>query len=762
MQLSGRSSGGNLANAIVIPMIVVVGVAVACVFGLMIWSSSVSDRAAAEGERQLLQGALELELDQMSKQQISRVVSDQAYFKASSSLVDHAWLRQNITRRLDEQHGMSRALLIGRDLQPAFSYDRALERDWITSEAVSDLAPSLENIRVRYYAAFKETPSGLFLFAPDETGHGRTFSESGLIAMENGVYLFAASAIVQEVAAVSAMRKQPVILVSFKPLATRSLAEIASISGLKGLKFVRTEEELIAQDSLTGLKLYDPRGTPIGYLAWTPSKPGSQMLHRLTPVLLLLALALIGLTLGVIDYTRQTARRITRSQEQAVYTAKHDALSGLPNREHFSQLLKAALKQPQTEKDSTAVIYIDLDHFKDINDTLGHAAGDEIIRAVASRLQGVMPPDSYVARISGDEFAMLLAHCDGQEWIEHILTRIQDQLVHPVRVHQSESYVSLSIGAAVAPRDGTEPGELLRKADIALYDAKENGRGRWSFFDPRMQEVVQTKDKMSRDLRQAIDKDELEVAYQPQYDPVENKIVAIETLARWTKPGVGAISPAVFIPIAEETGLINDLGIWILRRACRDAHRWPDLVVSVNVSPTQFRHPRFVEKLIATLEDFDLPPQRLEIEVTENVFAGRDDIILRSLQRIKDLGVKVALDDFGSGYSSLSYLRRFPFDTLKIDRDFILGMDQGNEARAILKSIIQLGNALGMTIVAEGVGTAEQITFLKDNACHRIQGFYISRPLNEEALIEFLADFDLEAHMASLNHFSGDKLAAES
>jgi EAL domain-containing protein (putative c-di-GMP-specific phosphodiesterase class I) len=253
-------------------------------------------------------------------------------------------------------------------------------------------------------------------------------------------------------------------------------------------------------------------------------------------------------------------------------------------------------------------------------------------------------------------------------------------------------------------------------------------------------------------LRLALKNDELDLAYQPQSDTSAKRIVSVEALARWTKEDGTVISPAQFIPVAEETGLINDLGIWVLNKACAKAHEWPGITVSVNVSPNQFKHPRFVEKVMAILAANNLPPQRLEIEVTESVFAGRNDSVLKALRRLKNLGVKVALDDFGSGYSSLSYLRRFPFDTLKIDRDFVSDMNGNAEAEAILVSIIQLGKALGMTIVAEGIETQEQIRFLQAHDCNRMQGFYISRPLTDTALTKFLDEF----HNVSATGFGTD------
>ncbi|WP_417689969.1 EAL domain-containing protein [Roseibium sp.] len=754
MKAVTEGSGGRIANAIIIPMIAVVVLAVACVFGLMIWSSQTSDESAVSSQRKLLEGAVKLKLDQIIRQQTGTVVWDQAYFKSASDIPDHSWLYNNVGLWLDETYGFSRALLIGRNGKVTFSYDRELSRTWVDDSLLNELNTVVSRVRAKYITSFKRTPSGLYRFLGHQQSDGNRLADTGLVSMGNEIYFYAASAITQEAHTISAIRRPPAVLVSFEKMNQAALSKIATISGLNNLHMV-TRPSPVA--SLATAELRSVKRQNIGYLQWQANRPGTEMLSQVTPVLLILALAIIGLTIGVMDFIRQTTKKLASSQAKAVHTAQHDALSGLPNRSQFAQLLETALTKSQTETDGSAVVYIDLDRFKDINDTLGHAAGDEVIRAVAARLQAVVPETGVIARISGDEFAMLLTNCDSQEWIEHILTRVQDQLVRPIRIENNELHVSLSMGAAMSPRDGTDPGELLRKADIALYDAKGNGRGRWSFFDPSMQEHVLAQDKMSRELRKAIDEDALDVAYQPQYDANANRIVAIEALARWTHPDLGPISPASFIPLAEDTGLINDLGIWVLRRACRDAHRWPDLVVSVNVSPTQFKHPRFVEKVLEILEDSHVAPGRLEIEVTESVFASQHKTILTSMKRLKDLGVKIALDDFGSGYSSLSYLRRFPFDTLKIDRDFISNMDQSAEALAILTTIISLGRALGMATVAEGIETSDQVIFLTKNGCHRMQGYFISRPLTGSGLEDYLEDWAIRRAMEAESAAEGQR-----
>lgn len=745
MKLNAESSGGKIANVIIVPMIGVVVFAVACVFALMIWSSRVSDDSAANSQRKLLTGAIQLKLDQMSRQQAGSAIWDLAFFKTASSVVDTEWLERNIGAWLYQSYGFERTLILNRDGEQSFVYSADGAQNWVTAEMMTQLRAPLAKTRARYIGSFKRTPSGLFQFTPKTNRQeNETLTETGLLRIGGAIYFFSTAAITQELHSITAARTAPAVLVSFNKLDQRNLSLLAAMSDLSSLQITQVDDQTRA---MATIPLKAPNGALLGYLKWQANRPGTEMLGRVTPVLLLLALAILALTVGVIDFTRQATRKLSESRSQAVYSARHDALSGLPNREQFGHLLREALKSRPAEGRNLAVIYIDMDRFKDINDTLGHAAGDEAIRAVARRLQSVVPSSGVVARISGDEFAMMLRDCPGQEWVEHILTRVQDQLIQPVRLDSIEHFVSLSMGAALAPRDGLDPGELLRKADIALYDAKENGRGRWSFFDTSMQEQVLAKDKLSRELRRAIEKNELSLAYQPQSDATGKNIVAVEALARWMHPDLGAISPATFIPLAEETGLINDLGLWVLNHACANAHRWPDLVVSVNVSPTQFKHPRFVETILETLAHHKLPPHRLEIEVTESVFAGHDRPILTALKRLKDLGVKVALDDFGSGYSSLSFLRRFPFDTLKIDRDFLSAVDDDDDARAILATMIHLGQALGMTVVAEGVETADQITFLTELGCHRMQGFFIARPMSGTQLEEFLADLTYSAGM---------------
>ncbi len=738
------TQGGKIANTIIIPVIGVMLLAVVFVFAILIWSSALTDTAAEDSERNLIEGSLALQLDQLSNQQEAAAVWDDAYFRAKRGSEEAAWLLHRVAISLSQMHGHTRTAILDRNLSAIVAYDDDGAANWLDETLLTALSGPVTRVRASYIASFKKTPSGTYRFQPDYRANHRTIFENGVVLAGGRPHYFSVTAISPQTHNIGADRDAPAVLLSFVAMTPSVLGRLSGMAGIAGIEAGPVQQ---SRSDVASILVMDPSGQPVTRLNWRSSRPGSLMLMRILPVLVLLVLAIAAMTALLLNYARQSTRKLANSEARAIYAAQHDSLSGLPNRDYFSRMLVEALADYQDERSAkglTAVIYIDLDHFKDINDTLGHAAGDEVIKAVTARLRTIVPPTGMLARISGDEFAMILSGCRSRSLIEYQLSHIQDELSRPLRVAGSELYVSLSMGAAIAPQDGTTAGELLRKADIALYDAKANGRRRWSFFDPAMEEHVHTRDKIARDLRRAIDNDLLSVAYQPQLDSRTGRVAAVETLVRWTQPDHGPISPAIFVPIAEETGLINDLGLWVLRRACRDAHNWPDITVSVNISPTQFRHPRFIDQVIETLSAFDVAPSRLEIEVTESVFAGKDDTVLTAMKRLKELGLKIALDDFGSGYSSLSYLRRFPFDILKIDRDFISPVDESPQAQAIVRTIIDLGAALGMTVVAEGIETAPQVQFLTSAGCERMQGYYIGRPAPVETVSALIQSISLD------------------
>ncbi|MCC4243323.1 bifunctional diguanylate cyclase/phosphodiesterase [Stappia indica] len=732
MVATRTDTGARLANAILFPVVGLVLLAIAFSVALIAYTSRSADIAALNSERSLLRGSTNLQLELLAKEQEGVAVWDQSFFYARPETLSIDWLDSNVGLWLFANYGHDQTVIIDVDGNPVYNSVRGKRMPVEQAAALlDDVKPLVARARARFIDSFDRLPSGLFYIERPPSGFTRSLHETGMTSFEGEPAMVAATAISPELKQFLSKRRAPAVVVSLKKLDTARLQALAERSGITGLRSIDDPAGTPAS-----MELRNPRAQHIGYLAWQAENPGSSILSGVGPILFFLAATIAGLTGLVLFYTRQNTRRLAESEARAQHAALHDSLTGLANRDYFASSFREELAGWQAAKGLLGVIYIDLDHFKDINDTLGHAAGDEVIREAARRLRVLVPEDATLARISGDEFALLLPGCESRERIEQVLKRMQDRFAVPMYIGGNHLHVSLSVGASIAPDDSLSMGELLRKADIALYSAKASGRGRWAFFEACMEEHVRTRESLAHALRDAIARSKLDVVYQPQTTIDGTKVLSVEALLRWTDPEMGAISPATFVPIAEETGLINDLGLYVLRRACQDAAAWPHLGLAVNVSPTQFRHPRFIEDLRDTLEACNFEPSRLEIEVTESVFADNDNDILKILTQVQEMGVRVALDDFGVGYSSLSYLRRFPFDTLKIDRSFIADLEIAPHAHAILSTIIDLGEALGMKVVAEGIETRQQAVILQRTNCDRLQGFYLSRPIPPSAIAE--------------------------
>jgi diguanylate cyclase (GGDEF)-like protein/PAS domain S-box-containing protein len=411
------------------------------------------------------------------------------------------------------------------------------------------------------------------------------------------------------------------------------------------------------------------------------------------------------------------------------FMAHHDALTGLPNRLLFRERMEAVLERIRRPSDAVAVLCLDLDYFKDINDTLGHPAGDLLLEAVARRLRNCIRSGDLAARLGGDEFAVLQFSEQQPADAELLAQRILEALRQPYDIEGQPAIVSVSIGIAVASESGVSADMLLKCADLALYRAKADGRGTYRFFEARMDAEIQARRAIELDLREALERSELEVFYQPLFDLHRRQVSGFEALLRWRHPVRGMISPAQFIPIAEDLRLINPIGEWVLRRACGDAASWPEHVkISVNLSPMQFRTEDLVPAVERALAHSGLPAPRLEVEITESALLQNNDKVLSTLHQLHALGVRIALDDFGTGYSSLSYLRSFPFDKIKIDQSFVREIGSRPDCLAIVTSVASLARQLGMSTTAEGVETAEQLTELQAAGCDEVQGFYFDRP----------------------------------
>lgn len=433
-----------------------------------------------------------------------------------------------------------------------------------------------------------------------------------------------------------------------------------------------------------------------------------------------------------------TARRA--AEVQADEMARHDPLTGLPNRLLLRERLKEAVVRLQRSGEACAVLLIDLDRFKPVNDTLGHPMGDALLKKVADRLRSTVRPTDTVARIGGDEFVILQTGVREAADTQALARRLVDLIGRTYMVDGHLLTIGASVGVALAPNDGTEADALLKNADLALYRAKLDGRATYRFFEPEMDARMQARRRLELDMRQALARREFQLHYQPQLQLEGNRLVGCEALIRWQHPERGMVSPLDFIPLAEEIGLIVPIGEWVMRQACRDAVTWPaPLSVAVNVSPAQFKSERLVEMVMSALSSSGLPATRLEVEITEGVLLQENEKTLQTLHRLRELGVRVSMDDFGTGYSSLSYLRSFPFDKIKIDRSFVNDLSGKRDGEAIIRAIAGLGKSLGMTTVAEGVETADQMERIRAEGCTDVQGYLISKPVSATEVLKFLS-----------------------
>jgi diguanylate cyclase (GGDEF)-like protein len=467
-----------------------------------------------------------------------------------------------------------------------------------------------------------------------------------------------------------------------------------------------------------------------------PKAPAETILDLADGRTLLVALRPLANGGWVSTHEDITSRR--EAEAQIAHMAHHDALTGLPNRALLRERLEDALAQVE-RGGQIAVLYLDLDHFKSINDTLGHGVGDELLKEVAMRLMSCIGGEDTIARLGGDEFAIVQTGIGSPSDVATLSARIREALTRPYELESHQVPADVSIGISIAPDDTDDPDQLLKNADMALYRSKADGRGTYRFFEPQMDERVKARRTLELDLRNAIVNGEFELYYQPLLNLEHHQISACETLLRWHHPTRGMVSPVEFIPVAEETGLINQIGEWVLRQACLEAASWPnEIAVAVNLSPVQFKNQNLAQLVVSALAHSGLPARRLELEITEAVLLQNNDATLATLHRLRELGVRIAMDDFGTGYSSLSYLRSFPFDKIKIDRSFINDIADKDESGAIVQALTSLASRLNMATTAEGVETHAQLQIVERLGCTEMQGYLYSRPVPAHELIRLL------------------------
>jgi diguanylate cyclase (GGDEF)-like protein len=486
-----------------------------------------------------------------------------------------------------------------------------------------------------------------------------------------------------------------------------------------------------AAGNATAMTLVNMLGEPLGSLVW--DKPGDREDIRFQGLLLAAILMLTAVAVGIISRKKrlQISELVGEVEAQVYDVAMRDPLTGLLNRASFKRKLESLVASRRSHQ-LIGIIYVDLDRFKQVNDGFGHLKGDELLCAVTERLQDLATSGLTVARLGGDEFAMIVEDRNTPDAIMTLAERACEALGFPFQLGDVEAVIGGSIGVSICPMDGDEHQELLRRADIAMYRAKTGGRSNTIRFDISMDNDVQELKALEADLRHALQRKEMSLAYQPFWASDGQTILGVEALLRWNHPKRGAVSPAFFIPIAEEAGLIHEIGEWAIATAMRQCKPWGGITLAVNISPSQFKRPGLGARIKELIVDSGFEPERLEIEITEGVLIDDADAAVKFIRGFKEIGVHIALDDFGTGFSSLSYLRRFPFDKLKVDQSFVKALGSGPGTSAIIHSVIALGRALGMTVHAEGVETLEHHIFLRAAGCHHLQGFLFSRPLTPE------------------------------
>ncbi|WP_320195089.1 bifunctional diguanylate cyclase/phosphodiesterase [Agrobacterium rosae] len=486
------------------------------------------------------------------------------------------------------------------------------------------------------------------------------------------------------------------------------------------------------------VSIVDPRGQVLGNLTWQSQMPGDISMREVRPRIFAANAISLLFFLALIAIGTAALRKLKSDEASARRELLSDRLTGLYNRPGLFQGLKKCLLRSGEDNSYVNLIYLDLDGFKEINDSFGHGAGDLLIKGVAAALKVLVADGTLLARLGGDEFAIVLqgpdARIESRKLCDDILTLFSE----PFMIGDRVAAIGCSIGTAVSKGGDIDGEELLRRADMAMYEAKESGRGRYMAYEPHMDTRREEKNQLEADLKYAIEHDEIKVVFQPVVNTLTRRINGVEALARWNRAGYGPVSPDVFIAAAESSGLIDQLGLAVLRKACHEAIAWPEIKLAVNISPVQFRNPLFAAQVLSILEEHDIAPSRVMLEMTEGYFIHHPERAGAAIEKLKQIGVSIALDDFGSGFASIGYLRRFGFNRMKIDKSLVVALDEGGRSLEMLTATVALARSLGIPVTAEGIETEDQAAILHLCGCDELQGYLFSRPVPAEQILPLL------------------------
>jgi len=709
------------------------------------WISNASEVAS---EQARVENALNRSIFRALDQQKSVAWWDDAVVSVAQK-PDLDFIDANFGIFLTETYSHDEVYILDSNDQPVYAYlNGARAEPSVFREQEPELRPVIRGLR--------EGSSGGLRERPDDFGASQGSYDvlkgvlqwarwKGNILLVDGIPSIVAAMTIVPNVDMSLQSGTPFLVVSIIHLNEKVVSDIGRSLLLPDLKL---SETMSRGDGIVSVPLKVDDGRFAGYAVWTTSRPGQSLLTVILPLVIIGVLGTGILSAAMLRRLGKASAELARREASATYQAKHDPLSGLPNRHYFALKTEETLREKRARGLPPTLIvgYLDVDRFKDINDTLGHHTGDELIKRVAKRLTDYLEADDFLARFGGDEFAVLRSGVDAPG-VKPLEKSIEAAFKRPFSVDGQEIRVTASLGLSRAPEHGATTDALMQNADIALYEAKKRGRDQSVFFSNEMAGELQQRRQVELELREALHADSLELHYQPIVSCESNRIVGVEALLRWFHPVHGAIAPSVFIPIAEEAGIMPELGEWVLRTAMENAARWPDLEIAINLSPAQFRHVDLQGLLTGLLQSTGFDPGRFALEITEGLLLDNSNKTKSTLQAIRNLGFRIALDDFGTGFSSLRYLIDFRFDKLKIDRSFVSGMSRVGPARAIVQSVIELGRALGMDVVAEGVESEAEAVMMRALGCHSMQGYYFSRPIPAADIEPLLKAFNGSAQV---------------
>lgn len=691
------------------------------------WAAERLDSKTAVEERRSVVAQLSQEMVRLPLEQDSSAIWDDAVLNLRSN--NQAWIAENLAEWLSSFHGHDRVYVVS----PNGSVVRAAEGERYIGRAfdprdASSVVALIQDFRAELSAASND--------AEDSTEAITGMGLLDTVRLKDGqLALVSVRPIVPDTDTVIQGPGTEFLHISVKVFAKEWLSSIAEVAGLNQIRSTRLSER-------TGfLPIQNRTGRVVGFLDWSPHRPAASLLSESAPITLSLVVAVLAGLGGTVYWLRRTSVQLEKSQAKTNYFALHDSLTGAANRVLFETRLLEALAYRHLAKTKVALVSIDLDGFKEVNDELGHAAGDELIQQVVKRLSNNLADEATLARFGGDEFALVqpgfVSKGHARWMFESLVQTFQD----PFPLATGSVEITASFGVALEEGTSISPTELLRRADVALYVAKAAGRNRLEIYDPEMDRLNREKRALAADLRNAlVAGTELRVVYQPIYDARSMMVAGAEALVRWDHPTRGHLAPDFFIGLAESAGLIDQLGAWVLAEACRFAAAQKLAWVAVNVSPLQFKDQYFADRVLDTLRKYGLSPERLELEITEGLFLKTSPVVSTTLEKLQAAGVRIALDDFGTGFSSISYLRTLNVNKLKIDQSLtkLLGTDVATYS--IVRSLVQLAEALHISVTAEGVENDSQLQLVRELGCTHIQGYLLSRPLTPETLSAQLAN----------------------